>query len=420
MLGQSIGSLDYNNELLYNYNNNYSNNFLSDNSINQFDNFIQKKEENINKLQMQDVVSDNITTTNNNIPSTESVIAMEKKTIQNLILYRSLYILKRKFIIHKPEINAVYEEYRQGPKNLICLPLIYLNDVFVNISQLAQFTLLPYKTFNELIAGDLLTSLNKQKTSNTLKKLSKYAKENIEKYNMIIYQKRMWQKQAKYQKKLKENSGRYKEIEVENLYIRQYNKRGRVIKESEALIQESTQFAAVLNKEETYEINEEDLSILNSNRYIYSETIPLIIADFLQENPAHNVAVINTATVNSSGSSVDNDNLNEEIRTLFDVEITKKLNYLIKADPEEEKNNKLKNLLFEQMKIDNQIALYEKLIYEKKMNGQNASYLVEMLNKLREQKKAVVNRINKIQNNNRTNNTSCKFSGHITSDKIAE
>ena len=115
-------------------------------------------------------------------------------------------------------------------------------------------------------------------------------------------------------KKEIENKNEEEEIEVN---ITLYNTKGKIIKSTE------------------------DIQILNSSKYLYSETIPLIIADYLQLNS--NVVVVSS-----------NQELNEEIKTLFDTQIIKKISFLEKNAPKEQ-NGKIKNLLFEEKNINQQI-----------------------------------------------------------------
>jgi hypothetical protein len=112
--------------------------------------------------------------------------------------------------------------------------------------------------------------------------------------------------------------------------------------------------------------------------------IPLIIADFLQENMQKNIN-IGIILLNNILSN-DNDGLNENVKILYDKEIIKKYNNLNKIDPKEEKREKLKNLLFESNNIDNQIKIYNELIVENSNKGMESSYLLEMIRKLKEKK----------------------------------
>ena len=140
---------------------------------------------NLNKIQKQDISSKN----------KEEILDMELKNIQMLILHRSLYILKNKFEINKKEIEIIYQKYRDDNYMKIkCINVDYLFDLFKEIMDTTQFTMLPYVNFNELISADLMTELNSDKTKAILKALIKFTKINIEKYNRIYFEKKMKKK----------------------------------------------------------------------------------------------------------------------------------------------------------------------------------------------------------------------------------
>ena len=124
---------------------------------------------------------------------------------------------------------------------------------------------------------------------------------------------------------------------------------------------------------------------LNNDKLLYSEVIPLIIADFLQGYLKNNeyVAIVSTST---TSDDPENYKLNQNIKSLFDNDIIKIYNNLNKANPNEEKKEKLKNLLYELMNIENQIKIYQNLVLEKTAKGNNVKHLMNMVKKLNEQK----------------------------------
>ena len=44
----------------------------------------------------------------------ENINLMERKNIDMLVLYRSLYILKKKFELYKPQINQIYQDNKKN------------------------------------------------------------------------------------------------------------------------------------------------------------------------------------------------------------------------------------------------------------------------------------------------------------------
>ena len=97
-------------------------------------------------------------------------------------------------------------------------------------------------------------------------------------------------------KKEIENKKEEEEIEVN---ITLYNTKGKIIKSTEEIKQNNVLFQL---EGPLYQISEEDIQILNSSQYLYSETIPLI-ADYLQLNS--NIIIVSS-----------NQELNEEIKIL--------------------------------------------------------------------------------------------------------
>ena len=94
-----------------------------------------------------------------------------------------------------------------------------------------------------------------------------------------------------------------------NLY-----KNGELIYNYDQMKEMNKKYSSVLKDheikiEKEYELNEKENDIL------YIETLPLLIADFIQENPKYNI--INT--------ELNDNELNKEIKNLFDGDILKKL-----------------------------------------------------------------------------------------------
>ena len=136
----------------------------------------------------------NIVKSSSNMPknnSNEELLNMELKNIQMLILQRSLYILKKKFEINKKPLEIIYQKYKnENCMKLRCISVDYLNEMYTDVMETTQFTILPYTNFNELFSADLMTELNKDKSKIILKNLVKFTNQNIEKYNRIYFEKK--------------------------------------------------------------------------------------------------------------------------------------------------------------------------------------------------------------------------------------
>ena len=325
----------------------------------------------------------------------EEILSMELKNVQMLILQRSLYILKKKFEINKKELQIIYQKYRdENYMQLKCINVDYLYELYKEILDTTQFTMLPYTNFNELITADLMTELNDGKSKAVLKALVKFSVNNIEKYNRIYFEKKMRKK-----KLIEENEKKKKstvpppdmEEYTSQVKIVKINKRGKTIYNFEQMIENNKEFDVGENIIAT--INEDDMSILNNKKLLYSDVIPLIIADFLQEYLKNNefVAIVSTSNV---ADDQENLNLNQNVKSLFDNDILRFYNNLNKVDPKQENKEKLKNLLFELMNIENQIKIYQNLIIEKTTKGANVKHLMNMVKKLNEQQSILQKKVN--------------------------
>ena len=307
----------------------------------------------------------------------EDISGFEKTNLQMQLVHRSLYILKRKFEIHKEQINQIYYEHKQKEiKNpLLTFSLKQFPEVLNNIMSIANLLILPFRQYSELITADLMTQLNYEKTQNIIQQLTQYVKENIYKYNLIFYEKKM--KEIKIREKLAENNAEFKE-EILDKEIILYNKRGVIIRNKEQVLENNIELDL---EKEPYIIYEDDIQILNSDKFIYSQTLPLIIADFVQIKI--NVGIVST-----------NDELSTEIRNLFDSNIVKLISKLENIDPLEEIKRDIKNLLFEEMNLDQQLRTYENLLIEKKRTQESTKVVMDMINKLKFQKASLHQKIN--------------------------
>ena len=334
----------------------------------------------------------------------EELLNMELKNIQMLILQRSLYILKKKFEINKKPLEIIYQKYKnENCMKLRCISVDYLQEMYTDVMETTQFTILPYTNFNELFSADLMTELNKDKSKIILKNLVKFTNQNIEKYNRIYFEKKMKKRQLLEENKKKinivTNLDDMEEITSEKT-ITKINKRGEVIQNFDEVLKNNIELN--FGSEIIMTINEDDMSVLNNIKLLYSDVIPLVIADFLQEylKNNQNVALISTSNIEDE----ENQKLNKNVKNLFDNEILKFYQNLSKFDPESENKEKVKNLLFDVMNTENQIKIYQKIILEQTAKGMNVKHLLNMVKKLNEQKDLMQKKINEYRRNNNSSN----------------
>ena len=336
--------------------------------------------------------------------NTEQILNMELKNIQMLILQRSLYILKKKFEMNKKPLEIIYQKYRdENYMKLRCISVDYLTEMYTEVMETTQFTILPYNNFNEIFSADLMTELNKDKSKIILKNLVKFTNQNIEKYNRIYFEKKMKKRQLLEENKKKINIvtsiDDMEEITNEKTIIKK-NKRGKILQDFDTVLKNNIELK--FGSEIIMTINEDDMSVLNNIKLLYSDVIPLIIADFLQEylKNNQNVALISTSNIEDE----ENQKLNKNVKNLFDNEILKFYQSLAKFDPESENKEKVKNLLFELMNTENQIKIYQKIILEQTAKGMNVKHLLNMVKKLNEQKELMQKKINEYSKNNSGSN----------------
>lgn len=125
--------------------------------------------------------------------------------------------------------------------------------------------------------------------------------------------------------------------------------------------------------------------------YIFIETLPLIIADFLSEEG--NVVVLDHG-----------DEIRDNLRTLFDNEILTRMGEEGALAVNVFKTEKLRDYLLALAKIDKNIKTYEDMVEKKKITNENTALISKALDNLKIMKIAYENRIKTIQNDTNTYN----------------
>ena len=244
-------------------------------------------------------MSDNNANENDSTQNNQEKLAIEKKNNQMLILERSLFILKKKFEIHKKELEIVYDKYRHSNyKKLKCINVDYLYEIFDEIMKITKFKLIPYTNSKEVISADLMIELNKEKRRMVLKSLEQFARKNIAKYNKIYYEEKMRKKNLlkEMEKKQKEEEEERKKSEPNcdsEVKIVKKDKRGNILCTFEEMLENNREFE--VGNDLVSSIDEDDAVILDNNKLLYTDVFRLIIADFLQygePNGTYNVAII--------------------------------------------------------------------------------------------------------------------------------
>ena len=415
-----------------------------------------------------------------------------KKSIETIILYRSLYILKKKFELKKTKIRALYNSFNIDKNSNVML----YNSYQVNIENFVVICETIFKDCNILLTTltnpkDIFLSnifLNLKRKMNEMNGILNDIKlyitdENnslVKKYNALFYEKKIKPnliknileiKQNKYNRKIsmynnkssyindyhtnktdnekiilniiekerqmekevqevKEKNNNYEDEEIHRAIV-EYNRKGKIIKTFNRLVNDNLTLSVnkdnerrkkerIINKERikyfqinnnndfigsymqnivenknnfdiineneeeyNYENDEKNKTISmynliniekdqNYNNILYIETLPLIIADYMQQFPFY--CIIET----------END-LTDELNLLFDKELIQKMNKyeeVLKQKNENFITRELHKFEINKLKNEKNIKIYENLITEKKIKGENTVFLENMLEKL--------------------------------------
>ena len=308
------------------------------------------------------------------------------------ILYRSLYLMKKKFEIYKNDINKLYTKYFVKDKNNYnnisykIIKIYSFKSLLEEICNLIYISIFKMNSINDLFISNFIPEIKKQeRLSEAIDKIYIFIKDKIKKYNEIFYNRKL--KAAIELKEIEDIADDY----TEYYPISEYDKKGNLIYYFDHLKNiniENKLKSNELTLKEEYELNlkEEDL--------LYIDTLPVIIADFINLNPQY--VIIN--------NKIDDYELNQEIKNLFDGEILNQMgnkNININIDekisqlPSYEDQTKLENILKKKEEIDNKIKLYKNLIFQKKKNNENVLFLQVFVDKLNEEKNKYLEQLNK-------------------------
>ena len=428
---------------------------------------------------------DNINNININMINNKEIDLCEeqKKSIEALILYRSLYILKKKFESRKEIIRKIYNSFNLDinanvPKYFSYQVSIDNFDIIAKIVfEKCNIILTILNNPKDILLSNLFLNLNKKMEEMTeiFKEIKEYILDEknslVKKYNILYYEKKIKTKMIKDIIETKQNKNKIiekedekkreneeivnmeekneikdeikeeikeedKEEEIQRKIV-EYNRKGKIIKtynkttndnitliikdenkKNEKLKQTrinqkekekyftpkkelinidnndnneyNAQIPKIYNIQNIYLIDIENGK--NYNNIIYIETLPLIIADFIQQFPYY--CILETE-----------DDLNEELNILFDKELIEKMNSYeeaLKIKNEKLINKEYQNYLIRKNKLENNIKIYENLINEKKLKGENTSYLEDMLEKLLMNNILVQNKLKELITQNKT------------------
>ena len=347
-------------------------------------------------------------------------ILPKEESVEFIILYRSLYILKKKFEKYKEDISKIYTKYfvkdKNNYNNIRCkiIKISSFKSLLQQICNLVNMSIIKISSLNELFVSDLVSQkIQQERFNESIDQIYNYISDNLKKYNEIFFNKKI--------KPIIEINkiDNINEDLTEYYPIVEYNKKGDLICYYDQMKEKNKKYSSILKSheitlEKEYELNEKENDIL------FIETLPVLIADFIQENPKY--IIIN--------SDVNDSELNNEIKNLFDGNILKKIereNRILKREinlPHINNEMRLQELLNQQLGIEKNIKLYQDLLNEKKKSGHDIKYIEDFLSKLNEEKKKINEKIkeeeNKEQNNNHQKKNIYSISSISTNSNITK
>ena len=153
--------------------------------------------------------------------------------------------------------------------------------------------------------------------------------------------------------------------------IVEYNRKGKIVSDFEELEEENNKLIEeIKNKEKEIE---EILKLVKEGDALYIEILPLILADFLQENQHHAIIEIESE-------------LSKDLYKLFDKQLLTFINEYdeIKNSGKEIliKSKELKTVVNEYNKIKENQKLFKKILKEKRSKEENVDYIENMIERL--------------------------------------
>ena len=229
--------------------------------------------------------------------------------------------------------------------------LIQFKSLLEEICNIINITITKISTPKELFILDLMNQKKQnEKLKDSIDQIFYFITDKLNTYNDIFYNK-------KIKSSIELNTIESINDDFTDYYpLAEYDKKGRLIFYYDQIKE--------LNKNYSYfqsngfELEKEVELNKKENNILYIETLPLIIADFIQENPDYNI-------INNDFNDFD---LNNEVKSLFDADILKKMdmnneNEDINKDLKEESLNDLYN---QHTAIKNSILMYNEILNDKK------------------------------------------------------
>ena len=398
-----------------------------------------------------------------------------ESSLETLILYRSLYIIKQKFGLFKERIKNIYDKYNIYKDNYKLKTDIKIYQIdknnFIQVTDEVlkdlNILIIKYSNPKDIFLSKVILENKIKETFSIIQEILNWlinnnkGKFSIKYYNKIFFNKKIKQflqegeiDNINTETNIEEHKNETaKEDTNQNQYVTnrtfvkviEYNRRGKIItafkskildedEQSEEGVIETIDINKIVehnddkitNKELSINLNNVNESkntnksynskIINNNDFIFIESLPLILADFLE---AH----LSYAIVESE------DELGKELKILFDNELLKRINEYNNVlkdkstilnnisnnnlSKEEKQKKDLENALEDLKKIKDNIKIYKDILENKKKLNENFGYIEKMIEKLLAKEIWLEHRIkllyekdkyNNINNSNTSNN----------------
>ena len=354
-----------------------------------------------------------------------------KQDLDEIILERSKFLLTKKFEKYSSQISKIYSQFNINKSRRIDVlgsPQIdvnYLDQVIILILKEVNLFLLELSSPKDIFVSFFLITSQKENEMEGIIKIIQHeivSKNLTEKYNNIFYEEKIKPMFIKYHNNNHINN--YNDLQEDEVVplinIAEYNTKGKKIKTMNELLEENEndikKYNIIFKSESQNKSFNKSFNNINNNisisfsfsndlspNTLYIETLPQILIDYLKENP--NLAFVEIDEEFTKELKSYNKNLLYKIKEYDEIySKNKNLENNIKMVGKE-----LNQHTLQLKQVQKSIDLYEQIIMDKKQKRENTIFLEDMLNKLIEREREIINKINEIKENSYVINMQEKF-----------
>ena len=354
-----------------------------------------------------------------------------KQDLDEIILERSKFLLTKKFEKYSSQISKIYSQFNINKSRRIDVlgsPQIdvnYLDQVIILILKEVNLFLLELSSPKDIFISFFLITSQKENEMEGIIKIIQHeivSKNLTEKYNNIFYEEKIKPMFIKYHNNNHINN--YNDLQEDEVVplinIAEYNTKGKKIKTMNELLEENEndikKYNIIFKSESQNKSFNKSFNNINNNisisfsfsndlspNTLYIETLPQILIDYLKENP--NLAFVEIDEEFTKELKSYNKNLLYKIKEYDEIySKNKNLENNIKMVGKE-----LNQHTLQLKQVQKSIDLYEQIIMDKKQKRENTIFLEDMLNKLTEREREIINKINEIKENSYVINMQEKF-----------